>query len=251
MSEPPIYRSLRSVDDLLRLMDGLFGRDSVRWTNDAGSTWWNRFYADRTRPVPFFADKPDENLARWVNDEVFAPTRVLDIGSGPGRNALFLAENGYTVDAVDLSSEAVAWGRERAAARRLEVSFTCGDAFALPTEALSGTYGVVYDSGCLHHLPPHRRISYLQLLQRTLAPGGYLGLACFARGRMGSEAPDEQLYMDGTFEAGIAFSPDDLRWVFADFEEIEIRPMAAQEPDSPWFGESFLLTALFRRPPEG
>ncbi|MDN3903365.1 class I SAM-dependent methyltransferase [Arthrobacter sp. YD2] len=248
MSEPSINRRMRSVEDLLDLMDGLFARESVRWTSDAGSAWWNNFYADRTRPVPFFADKPDENLARWVREGVLSPTRVLDLGSGPGRNALFLAERGYAVDAVDLSSAAVKWGRERAADRQLDVSFTCGNAFTLPPDALPGPYGLVYDSGCLHHLPPHRRISYLQLLQRTLAPGGYLGLACFARGKMGAEAPDEQLYQDGEFEAGIAFSPDDLRWVFADLGEIEIRPMATQDRDSPWFGESFLLTALFRRP---
>lgn len=248
MSEHQINRSMRSVDDLLNLMDGLFARESVRWTDDAGSAWWDRFYADRTKAVPFFADKPDENLARWVRDGVLAPTRVLDVGSGPGRNALFLAESGYAVEAVDLSPAAVEWGRERAVDRQLDVSFVCGNAFALPPEALPGPYGLVYDSGCLHHLPPHRRISYLQLLRRTLAPGGYLGLACFASGKMGAEAPDEQLYRNGEFEAGIAFSADDLRWVFADFEEIEIRPMAAQDRDSPFFGESFLLTALFRRP---
>jgi hypothetical protein len=43
-----------------------------------------------------------------------------------------------------------------------------------------GRYSLVYDSGCLHHLPPHRRVSYLDLLDRVLLPGGHLGLVCFA-----------------------------------------------------------------------
>lgn len=180
MGEPSINRRMRSVEDLLNLMDGLFARESVRSTSGSGSSWWNSFYADRTRPVPFFADKPDESLVRWVREGVLSPTRVLDVGSGPGRNALFLAENGYTVDAVDLSSAAVEWGRERAAGRRVDVSFTA---------------------------PPHHRISYLQLLQRTLAPGGYLGLACFARGKMGAEAPDEQLYHDGGVRSRDSLQP--------------------------------------------
>jgi hypothetical protein len=47
------------------------------------------------------------------------------------------------------------------------VDFRCGDAFAA-----TGPYDLIYDSGCLHHLPPHRRISYLALLERALAPGG-------------------------------------------------------------------------------
>ena len=41
---------------------------------------------------------------------------------------------------------------------------------------------------------PHRRISYLSLLERCLKPGGHLGLACFAAGSMGSEVPDAELY---------------------------------------------------------
>ncbi|WP_210244040.1 class I SAM-dependent methyltransferase [Arthrobacter yangruifuii] len=248
MNEPGINRRLRSVDDLLELMDGLFAQDAVRWTETAGGVWWDGFYSDRNRSVPFFADKPDENLAALVRDTVRPPFRALDLGSGPGRNALFLAEKGCTVDAVDLSAKAVQWGRERARDRNLEVSFTCGDAFTLPPEALPGPYGLIYDSGCLHHLPPHRRISYLQLLERTLAPGGYLGLACFASGRMGSELPDDQLYRNGRFEAGIAFSPADLRWLFEGFEELEIRPMIPQGNESPLFGEPFLLTAVFRKP---
>src|SRR6266487_726749 len=36
-------------------------------------------------------------------------------------------------------------------------------------------------------LPPNRRISYLALLDRVLAPGGHFGLACFAAGAEGSE----------------------------------------------------------------
>ncbi|MCC3275299.1 class I SAM-dependent methyltransferase [Arthrobacter sp. zg-Y20] len=248
MNEPGINRRLRAVEDLLTLMDGLFVQDAVRWTETAGGAWWNSFYSDRSRPVPFFADKPDENLAALVRNTLHAPIRVLDLGSGPGRNALFLAEQGCTVDAVDLSSTAVEWGKERARDRNLDVAFTCGDAFTLPPEAIPGPYGLVYDSGCLHHLPPHRRISYLQLLERTLAPGGYFGLACFASGQMGSELPDDQLYRDGQFEAGMAFSPADLRWIFEDFEEIAIRPMIPQGKDSPLFGEPFLLTALFRKP---
>ncbi|MCC3294219.1 hypothetical protein LJ756_06240 [Arthrobacter sp. zg-Y411] len=54
MSEPSINRRMRSVEDLLDLMDGLFARESVRWTSDAGSAWWNNFYADRTRARSVF-----------------------------------------------------------------------------------------------------------------------------------------------------------------------------------------------------
>lgn len=32
-----------------------------------GSSWWDRFYADRERGIPFFVDKPDESLATWLD----------------------------------------------------------------------------------------------------------------------------------------------------------------------------------------
>jgi SAM-dependent methyltransferase len=229
-------------------MDGLFDRDVDRWSADAGADWWDRFYANRDRPIPFFVDKPDENLVALLDRGGIAPGRALDLGCGPGRNALFLAERGFTVDAVDLSSAAVEWARERAAERGLAVTVRCGDAFAMPPHVLAGPYDLIYDSGCLHHIAPHRRISYLALLERALAPGGLLGLVCFARGQMGSEVPDAQMYTEGSFEAGMSFSADDLRWIFEGFDEVEVRGMLHQHEASPTFGEPFLLTALFRRP---
>lgn len=156
------------------------GVASARWTSGAAS-WWDGFYADRDKGVPFFVEK------------------ALDLGCGPGRNALQLAARGYEVDGVDLSPAAVAWAEERARDRSVEgevpsVRFYCGDVFALAGAELPGPYDLVYDSGCFHHLPPHRRISYLALLDQVLAPGGYFGLTCFAAGGVGSEVPDVELY---------------------------------------------------------
>ncbi len=142
---------------------------------------------------------------------------MLELGCGPGRNAVFLAARGFEVDAVDLSPTAVDWARERAAGgRRVSVRFHCGDVFALTRDELTGPYDLVYDSGFYHHLPPHRRISYLQLLDRVLAPGGRLGLVCFASGEMGSELPDAEFYRDTRLHGGLAYTPESLRWIFGE-----------------------------------
>ncbi|MET9681062.1 class I SAM-dependent methyltransferase [Streptomyces coeruleorubidus] len=182
-------RNIRTVDDVLALLDGLFAPEADRWTGRGGE-WWDGFYADRSRPVPFFVAKPDENLASCVERGVIGGGRALELGCGPGRNALYLAERGFEVDAVDLSPAAVDWARERAREAGADgVRFHCGDAFALAGTELTGPYDLVFDSGCFHHLPPHRRISYLALLDDVLAPGGLFGLTCFAAGAggMGSE----------------------------------------------------------------
>ncbi|HEV8561997.1 MAG TPA: class I SAM-dependent methyltransferase, partial [Actinophytocola sp.] len=86
---------------------------------------------------------------------------------------------------MDISAAAIGWATDRAHEAGVAVDFKCRDAFTI-----TGRYDLIYDSGCLHHLPPRRRISYLALLDRALVPGGHLGLTCFAAGAMGSELPD-------------------------------------------------------------
>ncbi|MCX3063374.1 class I SAM-dependent methyltransferase [Streptomyces beihaiensis] len=239
---PPANRTVRTTEDVFRLLDGVFGRV------EDGPDWWDRFYAERDRDVPFFVDKPDENLSAHLAALPPRPAgaRALDLGCGPGRNAVHIAAHGFTVDAVDQSATAVAWGRERAAAAGADVRFHQGSIFDVPLP--DAPYDLVYDSGCLHHLPPHRRVSYLELLERVLAPGGHFGVVCFAAGADGSLRPDQELYRTGDLGGGLAFGPDELRYLFADLEEVEMRPMAPRGEDAVTFGEPFLLTALFRRP---
>lgn len=225
-------RNVRTVEDLLELLDSLFV-DTPKWKD---------FYGDRDKPVPFFAAKPDENLVSYLERGLVPPGRALDLGCGPGRNALHLAAAGFSVDAVDLSAAAIEWAQERAG--DADVRFLCGDAFTLEL----GEYDFVYDSGCFHHLPPHRRVSYLSLLDRCLKPGGYFGIACFAAGAMGSEVPDADLYRQGRLEGGLGYTPEALRWIFEDLTEVELRRMTSEPADSPHYGVPFLWTALFKRP---
>ncbi|MGW6566577.1 class I SAM-dependent methyltransferase [Streptomyces sp. NPDC054975] len=242
-------RNIRDVDDVLKLLDGLFAREADRWTAD-GAGWWNGFYGDRSKEVPFFVAKPDESLVSYVERGLIAPGRVLDLGCGPGRNAVYLASLGFDVDAVDLSDEALSWARQRAEEAGAQVRFHHGDAFALAGSALTGPYDLIFDSGCFHHLPPHRRVSYLALLERLLAPGGHFALTCFASGGMGSELPDAAFYGEQRLHGGLAYTAESLRWIFADLAEVELRRMRDEPADSPHFGEAFLWTALFRRPEE-
>jgi cyclopropane fatty-acyl-phospholipid synthase-like methyltransferase len=50
------------------------------------------------------------------------PRRLLDIGCGEGRNALFFARNGYRVDAFDLSARGVAKAQRLAAEAGLRLN---------------------------------------------------------------------------------------------------------------------------------
>ena len=226
---------IRDLEGVLALLDALLA--------PTDGAWWDSFYADRTREIPFFVDKPDEHLAEAIEHGVVRPGRALDLGCGPGRNALHLVSRGFRVDAVDLSAAAIAWARERAAAAGVGVGWQVADVF---TAQLAGPYDLVVDSGCFHHLAPHRRLDYLQLLQRVLAPGGLLCLTCFTTDG-GVAGPDIELYRSGLRTGGIGYSAADLRWIFDGYTEVELRPMQAHGPDSQLFGAPFLWAALLRR----
>jgi len=63
-------------------------------------TRWNERY--RTRD---YSEAPSDILTRFYH--LAPPGRALDIASGMGRNALFLAQKGFEVEAVDVSDVAV------------------------------------------------------------------------------------------------------------------------------------------------
>ena len=135
-----------------------------------GRSWWDNFYADRAKPCPFFVPYPDESLAQYVDEGLIRPGRAIDIGCGNGRNAIFLARHGFSVEAIDYSRTAIDWARERAAQAGVMVAFTQANVFE--SDLGVAQYDLIYDSGCFHHLPPHRRTQYVDRIVGALRPGG-------------------------------------------------------------------------------
>ncbi len=227
-------RFIVSGDDVMDMLDTLL--------DDRGGTWWNGFFADRGKPCPFFVDRRDENLVEWFDAGVLAPGRVLELGAGNGRNAVHLARAGCGVDAVDFSAEALAWATERASAADVRVNFQYCSLF-------DATFADrAYDSGCFHHLAPHRRRDYVELVRRALRPGGHLGLVCF-RPEGGSGYTDHQVYERRSLGGGPGYTEGRLRalWDIDPFTVRVLRRMARTEGRGSRFGEDFLWTLLARK----
>ena len=106
-----------------------------------------------------------------------------------------------------------------------QVKFIQNNIFDVPIE--EGTYDIVYDSGCFHHIAPHRRMNYLDLIKRVLKPGGYFAITCFVQGGEwgGSDISDWEVYRLRSLNGGLGFTEEKLRTIFTDFEEVEIRRM--------------------------
>jgi SAM-dependent methyltransferase len=97
-----------------------------------------------------------------------APMRILDLGSGVGKNARVLARHGHRVTAVD----AARWAVERSEVFVPEVCALVASATHLPFAAAS--FDAVLDVGCLHCIPEAHRARAVREISRLLVPGGRL-----------------------------------------------------------------------------
>ncbi len=128
---------------------------------------WDRRWAARSHDL----GRPEPFLLRHL--DLLRPGRVLDVACGAGRNALFLAERGFSVTAIDISGEGLALLRERARERGVEIVTRQADLDA--PEALSGL-GRFDDLLVIRYRPDQRQWARLLPL---LVPGGRLLLCSF------------------------------------------------------------------------
>ena len=118
------------------------------------------------------------------------PLRVLDVGCGEGKDAVFFARNGYEVSAFDLAESGLEMGRRLAEACGVEVNFFQADVMTYrPTEM----FDVIYSSGVLHYIPENLRGEIILSYQSATAPGGLNALNVFVEKPFIPAAPDEEI----------------------------------------------------------
>jgi SAM-dependent methyltransferase len=228
---------IHTVEQLLTLLDGVVdGSERGDRTAASAAEFWGEIL---TRPGhPLATQLPDEALVDWSERGLLGSldgARVLDIGCGAGRNSRWFAEQGATVVGIDLAAGLLEQVR---ATMPEKVTLTVADVLRDPLPA--GPFDLVYDSGCFHHLAPHRRITYLDRVLPLV--GQRFAIVTFAAERM--ETPgDDRIVRSGDTEGGMAFSLDDLAEIFAPLDPVEVRAVRSAREDA--FGPVFLNAGLF------
>ena len=106
------------------------------------------------------------------------PYKVLDIGCGEGKDAVFLARNGYRVTAFDISEQGLAKARELAGHCGVHVDFFKADVREFVPE---DEYDIIFSSGVFHYIPADRRAGIIDSLKAHTAAGGLHALNVFVR----------------------------------------------------------------------
>ncbi len=124
----------------------------------------------RAHDVPWDQPLPPPEIIALA--EALPPGKALDLGCGPGRTSLYLAQRGWRCDGIDFVPEAIALAQERAAQANLteRVRFTVGSVTNL--EGMEPPYDLAIDIGCMHNLRGADLDAYAAEVTRMVHSGG-------------------------------------------------------------------------------
>ena len=183
---------------------------------------WDTRYSERDGAK--WSGRPNGRLQAEVAS--LTPGRALDVGSGEGADAIWLARSGWTVTAIDISEVAVIRAREAAELTGAVVEWVCGDALQTPFPA--GSFDLL--SMQYPALPKAAGEAAVRALLGTVRPGGlllavYHDLSGEHREHMKSHGVDPADYVDA----------DDLARLLGDEFTIEVHavePRIDPPPDN-------------------
>ncbi|HEX4219992.1 MAG TPA: class I SAM-dependent methyltransferase [Acidimicrobiales bacterium] len=127
---------------------------------------WDARYSEGEAAM--WSGRPNGRLLAEVGD--LTPGRALDIGCGEGADAIWLAQQGWAVTAIDISEVAVSRALAAAAVAGVTVEWLRGDVLRTPLPAGS------FDLVSMHYpaLPKAAGEAPVRALIDTVRPGGLL-----------------------------------------------------------------------------
>jgi len=171
---------------------------------------WDSFYKEnKVEEMPWYEKNLDPDLEYQINSMNLTKGKFLDLGTGPGTQAIQLDKLGFEATGSDISKSAI----DKAQQLSSNISFVVDD--FINSSFPDNAFDFILDRGCFHVFEPSLRKDYLNQLKRILKDNGILFLKVMSieeKGLPENEGPyrfSEQEVLD-TFEK--------------DFEIIEIKP---------------------------
>jgi SAM-dependent methyltransferase len=169
---------------------------------------------------PIESSEPDPTLIEEI--EGLRPGRALDLGTGDGRNAVWLASHGWRVTAVDFSSVALDRGRRLAKARRVDVEWELADLleWVPPADA--------FDLVALFfiHLPLDERRRVYARAAAAVTPGGTLLI-------VGHDRTNLSDGVGGPQDPDVLFTPNEIVTELDGFTVVRAEALRRSSPDEP------------------
>ena len=202
--------------------------------DDPAGTWNRRF----SQPGYLFGTEPNA----WLHEhgELWeAGQRVLCVADGEGRNSVWLAQRGLTVDAFDISEVGVRKARDFARITGVKVNFAVADIAQLqwPQGLYDGVIAIF-----IQFADPQLRSRIFRGMVQALKPGGILLLQGYT--------PMQLEYRTGGPPiASHMYTPEMLRDAFAGMEILKLREYECELAEGTGHkGRSAVVGMVARKP---
>ncbi len=130
---------------------------------------WDRLYREG-RPS-WETGQVSSELVKLLKEGAIPVGRVLELGCGTGANAVYLAQNGFEVTAVDSAPTALERARRRGRLESTPVHFILDDVYEFAKQA--EPFDLIFDAGFYHFARRDDLDQLLDLLWRVTRHGSY------------------------------------------------------------------------------
>ena len=136
---------------------------------------WDDYYKEnKVEEMPWYEKNLDHDLENEITSKNLSKGRFLDLGTGPGTQALQLAKRNFEVTATDISPSAI----EKAKKLSNEINFLVDD--VLDSKLSDGGFDFIFDRGIFHLFDGSQRPQYVKQIKRILGDNGILFLKCMS-----------------------------------------------------------------------
>jgi SAM-dependent methyltransferase len=150
------------------------------WFNDIAAFLGPAYWAPDTGRVMAFTRGTDQEVEFLVDSlALHRGDRVLDVGCGPGRHALALAERGIEATGIDASPAFITLARAAAERRALPATFAVQDVRDLDAEG-DFDAAICLCQGGFGLLGGRDEVDVFARIARSVRPGGRLAVSAFS-----------------------------------------------------------------------
>ncbi|MDA3836803.1 MAG: methyltransferase domain-containing protein [Nanoarchaeota archaeon] len=130
---------------------------------------FNEFDKIYSETPQLYGNEPSD-WVRKILEYRKAPALVLDIGICYGRNALFLAKNGYTIEGVDISQVAIDKCLKEANKNNLDIRCYCEN---INDFIFNKKYDIIFSTATLQYLGNKEKVfSVIEKMKKNTMVGG-------------------------------------------------------------------------------
>lgn len=136
---------------------------------------WDTYYKEnKVEDMPWYEKNLDHDLENKITSKNLNKGKFLDLGTGPGTQAIQLAKRNFEVTATDISPNAI----KNAQKLSHKINFLVDD--ILNSQLSNNEFDFILDRGIFHIFDISQRPQYVKQIKRILDDNGILFLKCMS-----------------------------------------------------------------------